>query len=94
MRSFRWLGLPAAAALVVTLFALTAGIGSARTAVAPSNTALPTISGKAQVGELLTADTARGPALRRSRTPISGVSVTTQAMPAMTSPVHPATSTP
>jgi hypothetical protein len=56
MRSFRWLGLPAAAALAVTLFALTAGIGSARTAVAPSNTALPTISGKAQVGELLTAD--------------------------------------
>jgi hypothetical protein len=56
MRSFRWLGLPAAAALVVTLFALTAGIGSARTAVAPNNTAPPTISGKVQVGELLTAD--------------------------------------
>lgn len=56
MRSFRWLGLPAAAALAVTLFALTAGIGSARTAVAPNNTAVPTISGKAQVGELLTAD--------------------------------------
>ena len=56
MRSFRWLGLPAAAALAVTLFALTAGIGSARTAVAPNNTAPPTISGKAQVGELLTAD--------------------------------------
>src|SRR5436305_662889 len=40
----------------LTLFALTAGIGSARTAVAPNNTAPPTISGKAQVGELLKAD--------------------------------------
>jgi hypothetical protein len=40
----------------VLLFALTAGIGSARTAVAPNNTAPPTISGKAQVGELLKAD--------------------------------------
>ena len=56
MRSFRWLGLPAAAALAVTLFALTAGIGSARTAVAPKNTAPPTISGKAQVGTLLNTD--------------------------------------
>jgi hypothetical protein len=56
MRSFRWLGLPAVAALAVSLFALTAGIGSARTAVAPNNTAPPTISGKAQVGELLKAD--------------------------------------
>jgi hypothetical protein len=56
MKGFRWLGLPAVAALAVSLFALTAGIGSARTAVAPSNTAPPTISGKAQVGELLTAD--------------------------------------
>jgi hypothetical protein len=56
MRSFRWLGLPAAAALVVTLFAVTAGIGSARTAVAPNNSAPPAISGKAQVGELLKAD--------------------------------------
>jgi hypothetical protein len=54
MKAIRWLGLPAAAALA--LFALTAGIGSARTAVAPSNTSLPTISGKAQVGELLKAD--------------------------------------
>ena len=53
MRGFRWLGLPAVAALTVLLFALTAGIGSARTAVAPNNTAPPTISGKAQVGELL-----------------------------------------
>jgi hypothetical protein len=44
------------AALAVLLFALTAGIGSARTAVAPNNTAPPTISGKAQVGELLKAD--------------------------------------
>jgi hypothetical protein len=56
MRGFRWLGLPAAAALAVTLFALTAGIGSARTTVAPTNTSPPTISGKTQVGELLTAD--------------------------------------
>ena len=56
MKTFRWLGLPAVAALALSLFALTAGIGSARTAVAPSNTAAPTISGKAQVGELLTAD--------------------------------------
>jgi hypothetical protein len=56
MKRFRWLGLPAVAALTVLLFALTAGIGSARTAVAPNNTAPPTISGKAQVGELLKAD--------------------------------------
>jgi hypothetical protein len=56
MRSFRWLGLPAAAALAVLLFALTAGIGSARTAVAPNNTVPPKISGKAQVGTLLTTD--------------------------------------
>jgi len=56
MRGFRWLGLPAVAALTVLLFALTAGIGSARTTVAPNNTAPPTISGKAQVGELLKAD--------------------------------------
>jgi hypothetical protein len=56
MRKFRWLGLPAGAALAVLVFALTAGIGSARTAVAPNNTAPPTISGKAQVGELLKAD--------------------------------------
>ena len=56
MRGLRWLALPAVAALTVLLFALTAGIGSARTAVAPNNTAPPTISGKAQVGELLKAD--------------------------------------
>jgi hypothetical protein len=56
MKGFRWLGLPAVAALAVLLFALTAGIGSARTAVAPNNTQPPTISGKAQVGELLKAD--------------------------------------
>jgi hypothetical protein len=56
MRGFRWLGLSAVVALAASLFALTAGIGSARTAVAPSNTAAPTISGKAQVGELLKAD--------------------------------------
>jgi hypothetical protein len=56
MKGYRWLGLPAVAALAVSLFALTAGIGSARTAVAPNNTAPPTISGKAQVGELLKAD--------------------------------------
>jgi hypothetical protein len=56
MRGFRWLGLPAVAALAVLLFALTAGIGSARTAAAPTNSNPPTISGKAQVGELLKAD--------------------------------------
>jgi hypothetical protein len=56
MKALRWLGLPAAAAFAVLLFALTAGIGSARTTVAPNNTAPPTISGKAQVGELLKAD--------------------------------------
>jgi len=56
MKGFRWLGLPAVAALAVLLFALTAGIGSARTAVAPSSTSPPTISGKAQAGELLKAD--------------------------------------
>ncbi|HEY2219288.1 MAG TPA: hypothetical protein VGH35_08100 [Gaiellaceae bacterium] len=56
MKGFRWLGLPAVAALAVLLFALTAGIGAARTAVAPNNTQPPTISGKAQVGELLKAD--------------------------------------
>jgi len=56
MKGFRWLGLPAVAALAVSLFALTAGIGSARTAAAPNNTSPPTISGKAQVGELLKAD--------------------------------------
>jgi hypothetical protein len=56
MNRFRWLGLGAVAAFAGILFALTAGIGFARTAQAPSNTAPPTISGKAQVGELLTAD--------------------------------------
>jgi hypothetical protein len=56
MRSFRWLGLPAAAALAVSLFALTAGIASARTTVAPKNTTAPQISGKAQVGQTLTTD--------------------------------------
>jgi hypothetical protein len=56
MRSFRWLGLPAAAALAVSLFALTAGIAFARTTVAPNNTTAPQISGKAQVGQTLTTD--------------------------------------
>jgi hypothetical protein len=56
MRSFRWLGLPAAAALAVSLFALTAGIASARTTVAPKSTTAPQISGKAQVGQTLTTD--------------------------------------
>jgi hypothetical protein len=56
MKRLRWLGLPAVVALAVLLFALTAGIGSARTTVAPNNTAPPTISGKAQVGELLKVD--------------------------------------
>jgi len=56
MNRFRWLGLLAAAALATTLFALTAGIGSARTATQPSNTTPPKISGTAEVGKLLTAD--------------------------------------
>lgn len=56
MNKKRWLGLPAVAALAATVFAITAGIGSARTAVAPSNTQPPQISGKAQVGETLTTD--------------------------------------
>jgi len=55
----RWLGLPAAAALAIAIFAITAGVGSARTAQAPNNTSPPTISGKPQVGELLTADTGK-----------------------------------
>jgi hypothetical protein len=56
MKKMRWLGLPAVAALAVVLFALTAGIGSARTTTAPSNTTLPKISGTAQVGQQLTTD--------------------------------------
>jgi hypothetical protein len=56
MKRLRWVGLPAAAAIALTLFALTAGIGSARTTVAPKNTAPPTISGKAEAGQLLKAD--------------------------------------
>jgi hypothetical protein len=56
MTRFRRVGLSAAAAFAVLLFALTAGIASARTTVAPNNTTSPQISGKAQVGELLTAD--------------------------------------
>jgi hypothetical protein len=56
MRRFRRLGLPAAAALGVLLLALTAGPGFAHRAAAPSNTNPPTISGKAQVGQLLKAD--------------------------------------
>jgi len=56
MRRLRLLGLPAVAAVAVTVFALTAGIGSARSTAAPNNTAPPTISGKAQVGQLLKAD--------------------------------------
>ena len=54
MKKLRWLGLPAVAALAVVVFAVTAGIGSARTAAAPNNTTPPSISGKAQTGELLT----------------------------------------
>jgi hypothetical protein len=56
MNRFRWLGLLAAAALATTLFALTAGIGSARNSAAPSNTTPPKISGNAQAGQMLTAD--------------------------------------
>src|SRR3954451_20020877 len=53
MKKNRWLGLPAVAILAVIVFAVTAGIGSARTAVAPKNTTPPSISGKAQVGQTL-----------------------------------------
>lgn len=56
MNRKRWLGLPAVAALAATVFAITAAIGSARTATAPSNTTPPKISGTAQVGNLLTTD--------------------------------------
>jgi hypothetical protein len=56
MKKMRWLGLPAAAALAVVVFALTAGIGSARTTAAPSNTTPPKISGTPQVGQQLTTD--------------------------------------
>jgi len=56
-RAFRLVGAPVA--VVVTLvvgFAVTAGIGSARTAVAPNNQTPPAISGKAQVGVTLKTD--------------------------------------
>jgi len=56
MKKMRWLGLPAVAAFAVVLFAVTAGIGSARTATAPSNTTPPKITGTAQVGQQLTTD--------------------------------------
>ena len=56
MKKMRWLGLPAVAVFAVVLYAVTAGIGSARTTVAPNNTTLPKISGTAQVGQQLTTD--------------------------------------
>lgn len=56
MRRSRWLAIPAAAALAIAAFALIAGIGSARTTVAPSNQTPPQISGKAQIGQVLTTD--------------------------------------
>ena len=56
MKKLRWFGLPAAAGLAILVFALTAGIGSAKTSVVPSNTAPPSISGKAEVGQVLTTD--------------------------------------
>ena len=44
------------ATLAVVALGIFAGAGSARTAVAPSNTAPPQISGKTQVGQTLTTD--------------------------------------
>ena len=57
--AFRLAGLPIGVALVLTIaFALVgAGAGSAKVAVAPSNTAPPTISGTPTEGQLLTAAT-------------------------------------
>jgi len=55
VKRYRWLSIPAAAGLVVLALALTA-VGSARTTVAPNNTTVPQISGKAQVGQTLTTD--------------------------------------
>jgi hypothetical protein len=56
-KTFRIVGVPAAIVLVLAIgFAVTAGIGSARTAVAPNNQTPPAISGKAQVGATLKSD--------------------------------------
>ena len=53
----RGAALPASILLLVTAwFAVAAGTGSARPAVAPTNTAPPTISGKAQAGVTLKAE--------------------------------------
>jgi len=49
-------GFCAAFILAITAVAVMAGTGSARPTVAPTNTAPPTISGKAQVGTTLKAD--------------------------------------
>ena len=58
-KSFRLLGFPAGIGLIVALaFALagSAGAGTARIAVAPSNTSPPTIAGTVQQGQTVTAD--------------------------------------
>src|SRR4051812_1127425 len=52
----RGAALPAMLLLVTAWFAVAAGTASARPAVAPTNTAPPTISGKAQAGVTLKAE--------------------------------------
>jgi hypothetical protein len=56
-RAFRLAGVPAGIALTLAIgVAMTAGISSARTTVAPNNQTPPSISGKAQVGVTLQTD--------------------------------------
>jgi hypothetical protein len=56
-RALRIVGVPAALVLALSVgLAISAGIGSARPAVAPNNTQPPVITGKAQVGVTLKAD--------------------------------------
>jgi hypothetical protein len=58
-RAFRLAGVPAGIALTLAIAFVLAGLagaGTARTAVVPSNTAPPTISGTATEGQVLTAD--------------------------------------
>ena len=63
------------ATLAVVALGIFVGAGSARTAVAPGNTAPPRL-GKTLVGQTLRPTTAPGPARRCARTPTSGGSVT------------------